>query len=169
MWAPRLTTLSVTTQSRAMISMPKYLSVPSSAPTVLRRMADWLLLSLLSQWSITLSSISERGQPPQISIPRPSPPEPVTRLLRITSSAEWSPKMPPRPVLWITLPTTWLRAEPHAMRMPPPYSAPTPMFSMRQSVIRLSVTPPAIVGFRPEKRIACGPQVLELARLRTVR
>ena len=68
------------------------------------------------------------------------------------NSAEWSPKMPPRPVLRMTLPITWFRTEPQARRMPPPYSASRPMFSMRQSLMRLSVTPPSM------RRVAAGEE-----------
>jgi len=102
-------------------------------------------------------------------MPSPSPPEPVTVFSRITRS--WEPslaKMPPRPVLRMTLRSMRLRDDPQATRMPPPNFASGAMFSTRQSEISLSVTPFSRVGLWPLNRMPCGPQVFDLARFRTV-
>jgi hypothetical protein len=64
-------------------------------------------------------------------MPSPVPPEPVTVLLRITRSVDWSlQRIPPRPVLAMMLFRTWLLLEYHATRMPQPHALPVPMLLM---------------------------------------
>jgi len=90
-----------------MASMPMNPKLPSVAMIVLRRTAHQSLPPMLSQWSIALSSMTQRSHPPHTSIPSISPCERVTTLSRMMRSVAWSPpKIPPRPVLSTRQPMT---------------------------------------------------------------